>query len=147
MTRTSLTPRSLSLLALLAVGPLVLSGCEVKSLGAGLASLYECYCRFRGGEVWLVGAHITEYQNAGYAGHEPTRERKLLLHAHEIKRIGIRVTERGFTLIPLKLYWKDARVKLSIGLGKGKRQHDKRADVAERESKRDLARALKEANR
>ncbi len=124
----------------------MLIGSEVKSLREGRASLNEAYCKVRNNECFLVGAHITEYRNAGYAGHEPTRERKLLLHKHEIKKIAGKVIERGYTLVPMELYWSGAHVKLLIGLGKGKRTHDKRRDVSDRDAKRAIARALKEAN-
>ncbi len=126
---------------------LVLTGSEVKSLRDGRASLNEAYCKVRAGEVWLVGAHVSEYENAGYAGHDPIRDRKLLLHKAEIKRISIKVVERGFTLVPLELYWLDARVKLQIALGRGKTHRDKRNTVADREAKIEIARALKQNSR
>lgn len=122
---------------------LVLTGSEVKSLREGKASLNEAYCRVRGAELWLVGAHISEYANAGYSGHDPIRDRKLLMHRRELDRLSSRVVEKGYTVVPMELYWKDARVKLLIGVGKGKKLHDKRRDVADRDAKREIARALK----
>lgn len=126
---------------------LVLIGSEVKSLRDGKASLNEAYCKLRGDEIWLVGAHIPEYKNAGYMTHDPIRDRKLLLHREEIAKIAVRVTERGFALIPLKLYWKAARVKLEIGLGKGRKLYDKRQLVAKRDAQRDLDREMKDSGR
>ena len=126
---------------------LVLNGPEVKSLRAGNASLNEAYCKMdRNGEMWLVGAHIAEYVNAGYSDAFPTRMRKLLLKKHELKKIAIKLIEKGYTAVPMRLYWKGAHVKLEFGLGRGKKQFDKRQDVANRDSKRELARELKSAN-
>ena len=126
---------------------LVLTGSEVKSLRDGKASLNEAYCRVRAHEIWLVGAHIAEYKNAGYAGHLPTQDRKLLLHRREIDRIASRVIEKGYTLVPMELYWLEARVKLKVGLGKGKKLYDKRQDVADRDSKREIDRAMRRGTR
>jgi SsrA-binding protein len=123
---------------------LVLQGPEVKSLRQGQASITEAYCRLVRGEVWLVGCNIPEYKNAGYAIQDPIRDRKCLLHRREIEKLSKKVIERGFTLIPMELYWKGANVKLQMGLGKGKKLFDKRQDNAERDSKRDIARMLKD---
>jgi SsrA-binding protein len=123
---------------------LVLMGSEVKSLRAGNCSLDEGYCAVRNGEIWLVNCNIPVYKFAHRTGHEPKRERKLLLHAREIRKISIKAVERGYTIIPLQIYFKGARVKVEIGIGRGKRQHDKRQDVAKRETDREIARALKQ---
>jgi SsrA-binding protein len=122
---------------------LVLMGSEVKSLRAGQASLDEAYVRYYKDEVWLVGAHIAPYENAHRTGHESKRERKCLLKRSEIDKIAIRVVERGYSLVPMKLYWKGARVKLLFGLGKGKKLFDKRKDLAARSAQRDVERELK----
>lgn len=119
----------------------VLTGSEVKSLRAGNAHFKDAYGLVRGGEVWLVGMHIAPYDMARHGGHEPERERKLLLHAHEIARISSRVREKGLTLIPIKMYWKHGRAKVLIGMGKGARQYDKRQKIRAREVKRETDRA------
>lgn len=121
---------------------IVLTGSEVKSLRAGNAHFKDAYAAVRDGEVWLVGMHIAPYQMARHGGHDPERERKLLLHSHEIARIGSRVRERGLTLIPIKMYWKDGRAKVLIGMGKGARRYDKREKIKARETKRETARAM-----
>ena len=122
---------------------LVLQGSEVKSLRAGKASLDEAFCRPIGDALYLIGCHIAEYPQAHRRTHEPRRERKLLLHRRELDRILTRVTERGYALVPLELYWKDAHVKLKIGLGRGKKVHDRREDLKERDARREIERALK----
>ncbi len=121
---------------------LVLTGTEVKSLRAGKASLQEAFATIRGGEAWLVQAHIPEYEFGNRANHDPTRQRKLLLHADEIAELERFAAEQGRTLVPLKLYWKDGRAKLLIGLGTGKARHDKRATMAKRDADREIQRAL-----
>lgn len=126
---------------------LVLTGSEVKSLRAGHANLKESYARIDDGEVFLVGATIRPYEMAGRFNHEPTRKRKLLLNRSEIRKLERQVEQKGVTLVPLKLYFKGGKVKLEVGLAVGKRQHDKRASIAEREAKRDMDRARKEMNR
>ncbi len=123
---------------------LVLTGTEVKSLRAGKASLAEAFATVRDGEAWLVQANIPEYDFGNRANHDPTRMRKLLLHRREIETMERFIRERGRTLVPLKLYWRDGRVKLEVGLGTGKAQHDKRADLAERDARRQIDRALRE---
>ena len=124
---------------------IALVGSEVKSLRAGQASLDEAYVRILNDELFLVGAHIAEYKYAHGRGHDPRRDRKLLLHRREIEKYATKVTERGFTIVPLSLYFMGAHVKLEIGLGKGKHTHDKRHDLKARDAKRDVARALKDA--
>ena len=120
-----------------------LQGTEIKSLREGGANLREGYVRFGGGEAFLVNVHISPYERGHSSNHETKRERKLLLHKAEIIRLGITIKQKGLTLIPLRLYWKGNRVKLEIGLGKGKRQYDKREAIAEREAKRDISRAVR----
>lgn len=122
---------------------LVLTGSEVKSLCAGKASLDGAWVNLRSGELFLVGSHVAVYPWANRNNHEPLRERKLLLHRRELDKIGTRMRERGYALIPLRLYWKDARVKVQIGLGRGKKVHDKREDVKAKDAKREMDRALK----
>ncbi len=116
---------------------LVLQGTEVKSLRAGQASLVDGYAEVRSGEVWLRGVHIPEYTQGTWTNHEPRRPRKLLLHADEIRRIQNKTREGGFTLIPLSLYFKDGRAKVELAVARGRKAHDKRHAIAERESKRE----------
>jgi len=122
---------------------IVLLGSEVKSLRAGKASLGDAYAEVRRGEVYLLNAHIGAYEQAGRANAPPLRERKLLLHRYEIERLAGRVVERGLTLIPLKLYFKDGRAKVELALARGKRQYDKRQAIRKRESDRDLKRIMR----
>ncbi len=126
---------------------LVLTGSEVKSLRAGHANLRESYARIDGGEVFLVGATIQPYEMAGRFNHEPGRKRKLLLNRSEIKKLSRQVEQKGVTLVPLKLYFKGGRVKLELGLAVGKRAHDKRTAIAERDARREMDRARKEMGR
>jgi len=121
---------------------LVLTGSEVKSLREGRANLRDAYARFFGEELFLVGAHISPYGPASQFGHDPTRNRKLLLHRREIDRLQSRIQERGLTLIPLRLYWLKGRAKTELGLGRGKKLHDKRATIRERTERREVDRAL-----
>lgn len=122
---------------------IVLSGPEVKSLRAGKASLGDAYAEVRRGEIYLLNAHIGAYEQAGRANAPPLRERKLLLHRYEIARLAGRVVERGLTLIPLQLYFKDGRAKVELALARGKRQYDKRQAIRKRESDRDLKRIMR----
>ncbi|GAB4370245.1 MAG: SsrA-binding protein SmpB [Calditrichia bacterium] len=122
---------------------LVLTGSEVKSLREGRCNLRDSYGRIRNGEVWLVGMHISPYKHEGYKAPDPERERKLLLHKDEIKRIQRKILEKGVTLIPLKLYFKNGLAKVEIGIATGKRQYDKRTDIARREQERELKRLEK----
>ncbi len=119
-----------------------LLGSEVKSLRAGRASLQDAYARVRGGEVWLVNMHIAPYEQAGPFNHDPLRPRKLLLHKAEIRRLVGKVKERGYTLVPLRVYFRRGLAKVELALARGKRQFDKRADIAKREAQRQIARAL-----
>jgi len=120
-----------------------LVGTEIKSLREGGANLREGYVRFSGGEAFLANVHISPYERGHSSNHEAKRERKLLLHKAEIIRLGITIKQKGLTLVPLRLYWKGNRVKLEIGLAKGKRQYDKREAISAREAKRDMDRAIK----
>ena len=127
---------------------LALEGWEVKSLRAGKAQLTESYVVARDGEIHLLGAHITPLASAStHINADPTRTRKLLLHRKEIDRLSGLVERRGYTLVPLKLYWARGRAKLSVGLAKGKKQHDKRTAEKDRDWERDKARVLKSVNR
>lgn len=119
---------------------IVLSGSEVKAIREGKANLTDSYARLKNGELWLIGMHIAPYTKADMENHEPLRERKLLLHKKEIKRLNRQVEEKGVTLIPLKVYFHRHLVKLELGLARGKRKYDKRAAIAERDQKRDLER-------
>lgn len=126
---------------------IALLGTEVKSVRAGQANLREGYVQVRGGELWLVNTHIAPYDPAGREGHDPLRPRRLLLHRKEIARLLSRVQERGYTIIPLKIYLKNRRAKVEIALARGKRQYDKREAIAKREAGRQIERALKERSR
>jgi len=124
---------------------LVLQGWEVKSLRAGRVSLKESYVLIKDGEAWLFGAHITPLPSAStHVEADPTRTRKLLLHKRELDKLIGLVERRGYTLVPLKLYWKNNRVKLEIGLAKGKKLYDKRAVEKERDWQREKQRLLKQ---
>ena len=126
---------------------LALEGWEVKSLRAGRAQLTEGYVHIKGGEAWLLGAHIAPLTTAStHVQAEPTRTRKLLLHRRELDRLVGAVERKGYTLVPLNLHWSKGRVKLDIGLAKGKKQHDKRATQKDRDWKRQQARILKSSN-
>ena len=120
----------------------VLTGTEVKALRAGRASLVDGFAEVEGGEVWMVGVHIAEYSQGTWTNHAPRRRRKLLLHRSEIDRIERKISEKGFTLVPLSLYFKDGRAKVEIGLARGKRQYDKRQTLAEKDARRDMERAI-----
>jgi len=122
---------------------LVLTGTEVKSLRAGGASLQQAYADVRGDEVWLIGAHIAEYGAGNIQNHEPERDRKLLLHRKEIASLTGKVQQRGLTLVPTRLYFKDGRAKVELALARGKEVRDKRRDIAKRDADRQIERALK----
>ncbi len=122
---------------------LVLKGSEVKSLRAGRANLADAYARVIKGEIWVIGMHISPYKEAADQNHEPLRDRKLLLHRSEIKKLKRRIEEKGFTLIPLRLYFKSNKAKVEIGVARGKRQYDKKTTIADRDAKRDLEREQK----
>jgi SsrA-binding protein len=121
---------------------LVLTGTEVKSLRDGKVHLGQAFADLRGGEAWLVGASIDEYPGGNRQNHVPDRERKLLLHRHEIDSLGGKVREKGLTLVPTRLYFKDGKVKVELALARGREKADKRRAIAERDAKRDIERAL-----
>lgn len=120
---------------------LALLGSEVKAARAGQVSLNEAYVAVENGEAWLHNAHIAAYQPASHANHDPGRRRKLLLHRRELDELAVQVRQRGWTVIPTKLYLRGGRVKLEIALARGKRQYDKRREIAEREAEREMQRA------
>jgi len=122
---------------------LVLLGPEVKSLRSGRASVNEAYAIVRGGEAWLVNAHIPPYEQAGRENPDPRRERQLLLHRREIGRLAGQLAERGLTLVPLALYFREGRVKCELALARGKRRYDKRQAIRQREERREVDRVLK----
>ena len=122
---------------------LVLTGTEVKSLRGGKASLQQSYAEVRDGEAWLVGLHVPEYVEGNRSNHDPDRPRKLLLHRREIDRLYGQVREKGFTVVPTKLYFKDGRVKVELALARGKELRDKRRSVADRDARRQIERELK----
>lgn len=119
---------------------MVLLGTEVKSLRDGRANLKDAYATIKNGEVWVHQLRISPYTHAHQGGHDPLRPRKLLLHKHEIKRLIGKVNEKGYTLIPLKLYFRGSKVKLKLALARGKKRHDKRESIRRRDQERDLAR-------
>ncbi len=121
-----------------------LKGTEVKSLRQGRANLKDSYARIKKGEVYVHQMHISPYPFAYYDNHEPLRPRKLLLHKYEIKKLYGKVNERGYALIPLRLYFREGKVKLLLALAKGKRKHDKRETIRRRDEQRDLERQRKE---
>ena len=126
---------------------LVLTGTEVKSLRAGKANLQEAYCNVESCEMILRGCHIAPYDHGNRANHDPIRTRKLLLHRREIEKLDKAARQKGYTIVPVKLYFKNGRAKIEIGLGKGKKLYDKRADIAERDSNRRLDRLKSEMGR
>ncbi len=119
-----------------------LTGPEVKSLRAGKVSFMDSYIDFKRGEAFLVGLHIAPYENAGYVVQEPTRSRKLLLHAREIKNLADTVEQKGLTVVPVKLYFKQGKIKLEIAVGRGKKLHDHRDALKQRAEERDAQRAM-----
>src|SRR5881392_4436532 len=126
---------------------MVLTGTEVKSLRDGRATLQQAYADVRGGEVWLVGAHISVYEQGNIANHDPDRDRKLLLHKKEVASLSGKVAQRGLTLVPTKLYFKNGRAKIELALARGKEGRDKRRDIAKRDADRQIERVLKARRR
>ncbi len=122
---------------------IVLAGTEVKSLREKKVSIQESYAKIKNGEVYITGLNISRYKMGNRFNHEPDRERKLLLHKKEIKRLTGKLNEKGFTLVPLKIYFKNGKAKVLLGLGKGKAKYDKRKTIRERDADRDLQRELK----
>ncbi|MCU0580247.1 MAG: SsrA-binding protein SmpB [Desulfobacterota bacterium] len=123
---------------------IVLTGPEVKSLRLGRANLKDSYAQVKGGEIFLLQTHISPYENAPLAEQQPTRMRKLMLHGREIKRLMGKVQEKGLTLVPLKLYFRNGKVKVELALVKGKKQYDKRETIRKRDEERDMQRAIRE---
>ena len=127
---------------------LVLTGTEVRSLRENNCQLTDCYALIRGGEAWLHGVHIAPYRNGGWDNVDPDRKRKLLLHRREIRLLEQKVREKGLALVPISMYFnEDSRVKVELAIARGKKLHDKRQAIAERDAKRDIDRVLKERNR
>jgi SsrA-binding protein len=121
----------------------VLLGTEVKSIREGRVNLRDSYARAENGEVFVYNIHIQPYSHRGYAEHDPLRRRKLLLHAHEIRKLVAKTIEKGMTLVPLRMYFKDRKVKMALGLAKGKQVHDKRETIKRREVDRETRAAVK----
>jgi SsrA-binding protein len=122
---------------------LVLTGTEIKSIRSGGASLNEAYARVRDGEAWLMGMHVAGYKEGSFSNVEPNRPRKLLLHREQIEHFRSRVGEKGLTIVPLRMYFTRGKVKVLLGLARGKKLWDKRADVAKRDVERDIARQVR----
>jgi len=122
---------------------IVLTGPEIKSVREHRVQLQGAYARLKGGEVWLQDCHIAPYANAGYAGHDPARDRKLLLHKKEIRKIEEMLGEKSLTLIPLAMYFKRGKAKVEVGVGRGLKYYDKREKLKERDQKMDVQRALR----
>jgi SsrA-binding protein len=126
---------------------IVLTGTEVKSLREGAANLEDSYARIEEGEVWLIGSDIPEYSMGNRLNHKPKRPRKLLIHRREIVKFAGKASQRGFTLVPLRMYFKKGRAKVEIGVARGKQLHDKRQDQKKAEAQRDIRRAMTDRNR
>ena len=122
---------------------LALHGTEVKSMRQGRLNLKEAFCQVKNGEMWVIGMHISPYEQGNIFNVDPLRDKKLLMHKSEIRKLASQVQRQGYTLIPLRIYLKDGRMKLELGLCKGKQLHDKRDDAADRAAKRDIERAMK----
>ncbi len=123
---------------------IVLTGTEVKSIRNGRVNLKDCHARVEGGELFLYNMHISPYDPGNRFNHDPVRTRKLLMHKAEIGRLAGKVKEKGYALIPLKIYLKQALIKVDLGLAKGKKLYDKRQDIAERDRKREMERTMKD---
>ncbi|MFC1975376.1 SsrA-binding protein SmpB [Chloroflexota bacterium] len=121
---------------------MVLTGSEIKSIRAGQVNLRDSYATIREGELWLINTHIAAYKQAGSQNHEPRRDRKLLMHRREINRLTGKLMQKGLTLVPLKIYLKYGRAKIELGLGQGKKIHDKRQAMRERTDRRQMDRAV-----
>ena len=126
---------------------IVLIGAEVKSLRAGKANIKDSYGSFKDGEIFIENMHISPYEEANRFNHEPLRKRKLLMHKQEIVKLFSKTREKGFTIVPLKIYFKRGKAKLEIALASGKKNYDKREDLKKKADKRDMERALKEKNK
>jgi len=123
---------------------IVLLGTEIKSIRDGKATISEAYARIEDGELWLIGAHISPYRHGSHANHDPDRPRKLLAHKREVRELRVAVEQKGMTLVPLRLLLRQGRAKVELGLVRGKKLWDKRAADAERESRRDIERAMRD---
>ena len=121
---------------------MALTGTEIKSVRAGAVSLRESFATIKDGELWLMDAHIAPYGHGTYAYHEPRRPRKLLMHRREISRLAGKIQEKGLTLVPLRIYLKNNRAKVELGLARGKKQYDKRETLREKETRREIARTV-----
>lgn len=126
---------------------IVLTGTEVKSLRVGKANLRDSYASVKENELWLIGVHISPYEQASVFNHDPLRNRKLLVHRHELKRLVGKIQRAGYTLVPTKMYFKDGRAKVAIALAKGKATYDKRQDLAKKDAQRDIERAFRERHK
>jgi SsrA-binding protein len=126
---------------------IALLGTEVKAIREGRVNLRDSYARVEGGEAWMLNVHISPYSHRGYADHAETRQRKLLMHRHEIRKLIGRTAEKGLTLVPLQMYFKNGRVKVLVGLARGKQAHDKRETIRRREVDRETRAAIKVARR
>lgn len=126
---------------------LVLKGTEIKSIRAGRVNLQDSFAQVKDGEMWLYNVHIAPYEQAGYETHDPRRPRKLLLHRRQIQQLGMDVQAKGYTLVPLRLYFKDNRAKIELALAKGKKIYDKREAIAERDARREMDRAARRFER
>ena len=126
---------------------IALLGTEVKGIREGQANLRDSYARVEKGEIWLFNVHINPYSHRGYVDHDPRRKRRLLLHKHEIRKLIGKTVEKGLTLVPTKLYFKNGKVKVAIALAKGKQDHDKRETLRRREADRETRAAVKERGR
>lgn len=126
---------------------LVLNGTEIKSIRKGKVQLKDSYIQIRNGEAWVSNMHISPYEQGNIFNHDPIRTRKLLLHKRQIQQLNYDIKRDGYTIVPLKMYIKDGYAKLLIGLGKGKKNYDKRQDLKKKDAKRDIARAMKDRER
>lgn len=126
---------------------IVLTGTEVKSLRVGKANLRDSYASVKENELWLIGVHISPYEQASVFNHDPLRNRKLLVHRHELKRLVGKIQRAGYTLVPTKMYFKDGRAKVEIALAKGKATYDKRQDLAKKDAQRDIERGFRERHK
>ena len=126
---------------------IALFGTEVKSIRAGAVNLKDSYCSFKNGELYVLGMHVSPYEKGNIFNREPLRERKLLMHKRELNKLFGLVSQKGFTLVPLSLYFSGKNVKVEVGLCRGKKLYDKREDMAKRDAKREIERAMKERNR
>ncbi|WP_010306782.1 SsrA-binding protein SmpB [Kurthia senegalensis] len=126
---------------------IVLNGTEIKSIRKGKVQLKDSYIQIRNGEAWVSNMHVSPYEQGNIFNHDPIRTRKLLLHKNQIRQLNYDIKREGYTIVPLKMYIKDGYAKLLIGLGKGKKNYDKRQDLKKKDAKRDVDRAMRERNR